>query len=244
MNDSQKPATEIPTWSLAGLALGARLALPILPGMVAFALAVGATAARKGFSLFDMMLMNGFVYAGASQMVAMEIWPDRVTFGAIAALALVTATVNARLLLMGASLRPWLAPLPAWQSYPMLHFNTDPGWLIAMRYRAEGGNDAAVFVGGALIIFALWMTATAAGYLLGALVANPRAVGLDLVMPIFFATMLIPLWQYAPRRAKRAMAWIVAGVVALTVEHLVPGWWFIIAGALAGAIAEGIADEH
>ena len=56
--------------------------------------------------------------------------------------------MNARMLLMGASLRPWLAPLPSWQVYPMLHLTTDPGWLIAMRYRAEGGNDAAVFLGG------------------------------------------------------------------------------------------------
>ena len=56
--------------------------------------------------------------------------------------------------------------------------------------------------------------------------------------------MLIPLWQNAPRRAKRAIGWIVAGVVALAVEHLVPGWWFIIAGAVAGAIAEGFASMN
>ncbi len=231
-----------PYWSLAGLAHGARLALPTLPGIVAFALAVGATAARKGFSFEDMVLMNGFVFAGASQMVAMEVWPDRITLGAVAALALLTATVNARMLLMSASLRPWLAPLPSWQTYPMLHFTTDPGWLVAMRYRADGGNDAAVLLGGSLIIFVLWMAATAAGYLLGALVANPRAVGLDLVMPVFFATLLIPLWQNAPRATRRAAAWIVAGAVALAVERLFAGWWFIIAGAVAGAIAEGIAQ--
>jgi predicted branched-subunit amino acid permease len=189
------------------------------------------------------MLMNIFVYAGASQMIAMEIWPDRLTVATIAALALIAATINARMLLMGASLQPWLAPLPSWQVYPALHLTTDPGWLIAMRYRAEGGNDAGVFLGGGVIIFALWLAATSAGYLLGALISDPRAVGLDLVMPIFFAAMLIPLWQNAPRRAKRAAGWIVAGVVALAFERLFHGWWFIIAGAVAGAIAEGFAED-
>jgi predicted branched-subunit amino acid permease len=242
MKDNPEPSW-MPIWSRAGFALGVKLALPILPGMIAFALACGATGARKGFSFADTMLMNIFVYAGASQMIAMEIWPDRLTVAAIAALALITATINARMLLMGASLQPWLAPLPSWQVYPVLHLTTDPGWLIAMRYRAEGGNDAGVFLGGGVVIFALWLAATSAGYLLGALISDPRAVGLDLVMPIFFAAMLIPLWQNAPRRAKRAVGWIVAGVVALAFERLFHGWWFIIAGAVAGAIAEGFAED-
>jgi predicted branched-subunit amino acid permease len=238
------PHTGTLTWSRGGLALGARLALPVLPGMLAFALAVGATAARKSLPFVDLVLMNGFVYAGASQMVALEIWPERLSLAAIAAIALVTATVNARMLLMGASLQPWLAPLPGWQVYPILHLTTDPGWLIAMRYRADGGNDVAVFVGGGLVIFALWMGATAAGYILGALVPDPRAAGLDLVMPIFFATLLIALWHHAKRPARRAIGWIVAGAVALAVQHLVAGWWFIIAGAVGGALAEGFADER
>jgi predicted branched-subunit amino acid permease len=143
------------------------------------------------------------------------------------------------MLLIGASLRPWLGPLPSWQAYPMLHLSTDPGWLIAMRYRAEGGNDAAVFLGAGLLVWAVWMAATTVGYLMGALVSDPRRIGLDLVMPIFFAAMLVPLW----RGGRRALAWGVAGAVALLTEHFVSGWWFVVTGAVAGSLAEGIADE-
>jgi predicted branched-subunit amino acid permease len=89
------------------------------------------------------------------------------------------------------------------------------------------------------MFFAAWNAAAAFGYLLGAQIANPRAIGLDLVMPIFFAIMLIPLWQ----GARRGIAWVVAGVVALLVEYFVPGWWFILAGALAGALAEGLSND-
>jgi len=242
MKDDPYPSSA-PTWSRAGFALGVKLALPILPGMIAFALACGATGARKGFSLIDMLWMNSLVYAGAAQMIAMEVWPDRLTGTTIAALAAITATINARMLLMGASLQPWLAPLPSWQVYPVLHLTTDPGWLIAMRYRIDGGNDAGVFLGGGVVIFVLWMAATSAGYGIGALISDPRAVGLDLVMPIFFAAMLIPLWQNAPRRWRRGLGWAVAASVALTFERLFHGWWFIIAGAVAGAVAEGFMEE-
>ena len=232
-----------PSWSRAGFMLGVKLTLPILPGMIAFALACGATSARKGFSFIETLMMNGVVYAGASQMIAMDIWPDRLTVTSIAAIALITATINARMLLIGASLQPWLSPLPPWQVYPALHLTTDPGWLIAIRYRAQGGNDAGVLLGGSFVIFAMWMAATSAGYLLGALIRDPRAVGFDLVMPIFFAAMLIPLWQTALRRWRRGLGWFVAGAVALVFERLFHGWWFIIAGAVAGAIAEGFSED-
>jgi len=228
-----------PSWSLAGFNLGLRLTLPVLPGMIAFGLAVGATAARKGFSFIDSMLMNLFVYAGMSQLVAMEVWPEHFSAATLVGLAVVCATVNARLLLMAASLHPWLGGLPARHVYPTLHLLTDPGWLILMRYRSEGGTDAGVFFGSSVMLYVAWVGAAAAGYLGGMLVADPQRFGIDLVMPIFFAAMLIPLW----RGPKRAAAWIVAGVVALVVQHLVGGWWFIVAGAVAGSVVGGFLDD-
>jgi predicted branched-subunit amino acid permease len=77
------------------------------------------------------------------------------------------------------------------------------------------------------------------GYLAGALVADPRAIALDLVLPSFFSAMLVPLW----RGRRRAIAWGIAGAVALATEHLVSGWWFVITGALAGSIAEGFVED-
>lgn len=243
MNSADTPSNR-PVWTREGAMLGARLALPLIPGYIAFGLAVGATGASKGFSFIAMFLMNGLVYAGASQMIAMEIWPAKLTLATILAMALIIATVNARMLLMGASLRPWLGALPWWQTYPVQHLTTDPGWILAMRYRAEGGNDAAMYLANGVVLFCVWMAATSAGYVLGALVSDPRRLGIDLVMPIFFAIMLIPLWRGARIKLRRGIGWLVAAGVAFAVQHLVPGWWFIIAGAISGALAEGFADER
>jgi predicted branched-subunit amino acid permease len=239
MSEDRPDAATRPYWSLAGLRLGAWMLLPSLPGMMAFGAVVGATEARKGFDLLYALMMNCWVYAGASQLVAMEVWPRHMTAAGAMTLALVVATVNARMLLFGASLRPWLGPLPAWQIYPLLQFTTDPGWVIMMRYRAEGGNDAAAVLGGALLVLVAWIAATTVGYELGALVADPRAIALDLVLPIFFTAMLVPLW----RGRRRAIGWAIAGLVALATEYLVAGWWFIITGAIAGSIAEGFAED-
>jgi 4-azaleucine resistance transporter AzlC len=228
-----------PPWTLSGFNLGMRLALPILPGMMAFGMAVGATAARKGFSFVDSLLMNVVVYAGMSQLVAMEAWPERVTFGAMFALAVLGLTVNARMLLMSATLYPWLASSPPWRIYPTLHILADPSWLISMRYRAEGGSDAGVLLGSSVMIAIGWISATCVGYAAGMLIGDVRRYGIDLVMPIFFAAMLIPLWS----GSRRAIAWLVAGVVAVAVQQLAGGWWFIVAGAIAGSVAGGFLDD-
>ena len=226
-------------WTLSGFNLGMRLALPIMPGMIAFGLAVGATAARKGFSFVDSLVMNVFVYAGMSQLVAMEAWPERVTLVALAALAVLCITVNARMLLMSAALYPWLGASPSWRIYPTLHVLADPTWLIAMRYRSQGGSDAGVLLGSSVLLAVAWIAATCAGHVGGTMIADPRRYGIDLVMPIFFAAMLIPRW----RGGRAAVAWIVAGVVAVAVHQLAGGWWFIVAGAVAGSVVGGYLDD-
>jgi len=228
-----------PHWTLAGFNLGMRLALPVLPGMIAFGLAVGATAARKGFSFVESLAMNVFVYAGMSQLVAMEAWPERVTLGALPALMVLMVTVNARMLLMSAALYPWLGASPPWKIYPTLHVLADPSWIIAMRYRANGGSDAGILLGSSVLLAVAWVGASCLGYIGGTLIADPRRYGIDLVMPIFFAAMLIPLW----RGPRPAIAWVVAGVVAVTVHQLAGGWWFIVAGAIAGSVVGGFLDD-
>jgi len=45
------------------------------------------------------------------------------------------------------------------------------------------------------------------------------------------------------RGARRAIGWVIAGAVALVVSYLVPGWWFIVAGALTGSIVGAFIDE-
>jgi 4-azaleucine resistance transporter AzlC len=227
-------------YSWAGVVEGARRALPVMPGMVMFGAAFGALAAQKGLSLLEATLMSAVVYAGASQFVAIEMWPDIATFGGILVLGLVTATVNMRFILMTAALRPWFGSLPSWQSYPALFTITDPGWLIATNYHAQGGRDASILVGGGLAFWLLWVGSVVPGYLLGALVTDQKSFGLDVIMPAFFVVMLVPLWRGAPR----AIPWAVAGGVALAVAALVPGWWFIMAGSVAGAVAGGLIDEH
>ena len=205
-----------------------------------FGVAFGTAAAQNGLALSEAMLMSALVFAGASQFVAVEIWSNVATAAGVVTIGMVTAAVNMRLLLMSASLRPWLGASPAWQTYPALSLLTDPGWLLVTRYRSDGGADAAAFLSSGVMLWLTWIAATMLGHVLGALIADPRIFGLDLVMPCFFIVMLVPLW----RGPLPAIPWLVAGAVALLADRLMPAWWFIMAGAVAGSLTGGMLDER
>lgn len=212
---------------------GARLALPLLPGLVLFATAFGAAAAGKGLTFWQTVSMSAFVFTGAGQMVALELWREVWSLSSVLEIAAVTLAVTARMTLMSAAIQPWLAPAPPLRNAVNLFFLTDANWLIGTRYEAEGGRDHGVLLGSGVFLWALWVVATIPGYLAGALVTEPRRFGLDVLMPVFFAAMLVPLWK----GARPAIPWAVAGAVALAAQALAPGYVFIIAGALAGMLA-------
>jgi predicted branched-subunit amino acid permease len=215
------------------------MTLPLLPSLIVFAAVFGSLAAQKGMAWHETLAMSAIVFAGASQLVAIELWRDVWSLPTVLEVMAVTAFVNARMILMGASLQPWLKHASAPRQALMLFLLTDANWLIAVRYRSEGGQDLGIYLGSGATLWIVWVTATLPGYLASGLVPEPRRYGLDLLMPIFFSAMLVPLWK-GPRRA---VPWAVAGCVALIVQALAPGYVFIIAGALAGALAGAFLED-
>jgi predicted branched-subunit amino acid permease len=232
LSKAPAPASAPVHVTLDGLRRGVALTVPTFPGVVIFGAAFGAAAAAKDLSLAEAVAMSALVFAGLSQMVAMEVWRPEWTWVGIAGLTLLTALVNSRMLLMGAALHPWLRARSHLFNALHLHLLTDANWIIGTRYHEGGGRDVGVLIGSGLTLWVLWVAVTVPGYLAGALVADPKRYALDLVMPVFFAIMLVPMWK----GARPALPWVVAGLVALAVARLVPGYAFIMAGALAGAL--------
>ena len=87
-----------PGATLDGFRQGALATLPLMPGLFAFSMAFGTVAARKGFTLFEAILMSGTVYSGVAQVIVVEAWPERFTFAAIAASAALTLLICSRFL--------------------------------------------------------------------------------------------------------------------------------------------------
>ena len=221
-----------PPFTMDGFWLGFRRAFVTTPGIVVFGMGFGAAAAVQGLTFLDAFFFQSLVLAGASPYVALGLWRDPLPWTTAFAMGAVVFTVNLGMMLLGAALRPWMGSLPAYKVYPALGLMTDPAWIIAIRYHREGGRDWGVYVGACVFLYLIWMMSVLPGYFVSAALADPARFGLDLVMPIFFITMLVPLW----RGRLDAAPWLVAVLVALAVKALVPGYWFVLAGGLAAAL--------
>jgi predicted branched-subunit amino acid permease len=219
-----------------GVRLGVRMSLPFVPGYLIMGAAVGAFAAQKGLSFTETIVMNALVCAAAAQLVALELWTEDWTWFHILAVAGGALMVNIRFVLSGASLRPWLAPVPAGFVYPVLGVLTDPAWAASIRYNAEGGRDFGFVAGASIFLWLTWIVASAPGYFIGALIQDPRTFGLDLLIAFTFAATLTPIL----RRSRDFLPFIIGGAAGLAASFVVAGFWFIPIGAIAGAATAAV----
>ncbi|MDN3718265.1 AzlC family ABC transporter permease [Roseibium salinum] len=185
-------------------------------------------------------MINSLVFAGASQFVAMEVYSDPLTWGALVAMVGVTGAVNMRMLLIGASLRPWLGRVPAHKTYPALFFLTDLNWLLALSEYNKGTRDW----GGSISAAASspgpsgrcrWCPAI----LPAASFPIRRPSAWMSSCRLFFAALLVPLWK----GKRQTVSWLIAGGVATVTWMLVGGYWSIFTGAIAGAVAGAYLDD-
>ncbi len=220
----------VPTvFTLGGAMAGVRLGLPIALAGSVDGLVYGSLARHAGLGLGEVILASGTVYAGAAQFIALNLWSAPLP---LATIVLTTFVVNARHLLMGASLQSWLARLPSTRRFTALLFLTDESWAVAEHERAAGRADAAVLVGCGGVLYLFWVVTTAVGHLLGGALPSPHSTGLDFAFVALFAALLANTWN-GPRRLP---AWLVAGGIALAAARWLPGGWHILIGAIAGSL--------
>lgn len=213
----------------AGLADGARTALPLAVAAMIFGVALGVLAAGKGLSALEMGLMSALVFAGASQVVALELWASPLP---VAAIVIATLAVNSRHVLMGATLGPWLKPMATPAALGCCHLVVDETWALSMARIRAGSSDAGFLVGAGLTFWPLWIGGALLGHAFGALAPDPTRLGLDF---LGVAVFLCLLTLFRPGRAEILPFAITVGVT-LAAGTVLPGKWNVLLGALAGAL--------
>lgn len=113
----------------AELLLGARLCLPVAISVAAYGLVWGVLAGQAGMSVAEVAAMSAFVFAGASQFVALELWAPIPPVWSLIAAAL---AVNLRFVLMTATLQPLFGHLPKRAALWRMHLIADENWAVGM----------------------------------------------------------------------------------------------------------------
>jgi 4-azaleucine resistance transporter AzlC len=203
--------------------------LPLAPGVVAFGLLYGVMAGQVGFSPLEAWAMSAIVHAGSAQFAVLGMWQAT---GAVP-IILTTLVINARHLLMGASVAPHLRHLsPRWRAFLAL-WMSDESYALAIAAYERGDGGHRYFLGANVGIYLLWPTSGLLGALLGAAVPDPSRYGLDLVFPLGFLGLLT---VFVRDRVSVAVA-LAAGGLAVLGACLFPGNWTVL---LAGVLGSGL----
>ncbi len=219
---------------------GAKRSVPIIISAAPFGLLFGALAVDNGMSVFEATLMSTVIYAGASQMVGIQL------FGHHAAPWLIVFSifvVNLRHVLYSATVGRHMGQLSTVQKAVAFFFLIDPQFAESEREAERYGRiDFTWYMGMALPLFVVWISVTALGAVFGKLIPDPRVWGIDFLLPVYFLGLVMgfrkrPLWLPVV---------IVSGLVSVLAIKLVGSPWHVSIGALAGVIyaaAFGVAKE-
>ena len=128
---------------------GFKQLVPLSIFVIAFGAAFGLAAVQTGLDNPSALLMSTLVFAGASQFAALELWGVHIP---IVPLALTVFAINARHLLMGASLYPWLRHLSPARRYGVMLVASDANWALAIQAFNRGQPGFGLLLGGGLAL--------------------------------------------------------------------------------------------
>jgi 4-azaleucine resistance transporter AzlC len=198
---------------------------PLWLGVVPFSIAYAVTARSAGLSLLETQALSALVFAGSAQFSAVGL------FAAGAAgleIVLTTLLLNVRHALYGLSLGRELR-LTRTERPVVAFFLTDEAFGVV----AGAKERSFSFVLGAeLSLFMMWNLATLGGFLLGAAIPDPAQLGVDLIFPLAFLALLVPLVR---TRIELSVA-LASGAFAFGLASLVPGGLPILLTGIGGSL--------
>lgn len=232
MSDSQLAhggQRSVPRFTMRGVRRGIVEIAPLAAFVVPFGMAFGVAASAKGMAPPVSVFMSATLFAGMSQFAVLDLWHAPLP---LATMALTVLAVNARLLMLGAALAPWLLKVPLLPRLGAVLLLNDSNFAYAMAARSRGDLDAGILFGSGIVMWAMWAASTAAGAVAGAWVGDMSRFGFDAVMVAYFAAVVLGQWKGRSDLAPFAAA----AATAIAGAYLLPPGWHIVAGALAGGL--------
>lgn len=225
---SAAPAPSTP-FTAAGAWRGFVVTQPLAIGGFIYGVTFGILALGNGLSLAEAMVMSLTVYSGSGQIAAVG------AMNAGAGLFATVATVvllNARYVLYGAALRPWLGGIAPLKAYSVLYLVGDANWVVNMRAREGGERDAGFVLGSGLALFFPWMAGTLIGALTGGWIPDSKALALDFFLVGFCAAMMVGIF----RGKTNYLSAVAALTAALLADRFLSAGWPIVAAGVAGML--------
>lgn len=211
---------------------------PLALSLVPVSLAVGALAVQNGFPWWLAGVMSALVYAGPTQLLALQLLGLGASTGSIVAAAALT---NLRYSLYGLTLAPHLDGVSRRRVLGITFILADGAFAVTMRRVVEhptGRDRDAYFLASVPLVVVPWTGLTIAGALAATRLPDLGEWGLDFATAAIFIALLVPLL----RRRIDLVVMLLAGAGATAGVILLPSGVGIVV-AILGAAAFGAVVE-
>jgi predicted branched-subunit amino acid permease len=219
---------------------GVRGALPILIGVIPFAMISGVAAVSVGLTFFETLGMSVIVFAGASQLAVFQL----MSIGSPWIIMVLTAwVINLRFMMYSATLAPYLQKLSVGQKALVAYMLSDQAFGISVSHFVanEKVSHRWYYFGAALTVWVAWQISAIIGSLLGALV--PASWGFDFAFPLSFMALMFAALRDYPT----VVAALVGGIIAVLAKGLPYNTGLVLAmslGIAAGYFAESLKTQQ
>lgn len=169
---------------------GFKAMIPILSGVLPFGLVVGTVCADAKLSLLQTIGMNSIVFAGASQLVAVDLMVQGVPVMIVVITGIV---INLRFMLYSASLSTLLKDTTALGKAFTAYSLTDQAYALFMGkidQLSKTKDKLNFFWGSATCMLIAWQLSVALGFLFGNFA--PDEWSLEFGIPLCFVALVIP----------------------------------------------------
>jgi 4-azaleucine resistance transporter AzlC len=195
---------------------GARAALPFALATFVLGISFGVLARSLGWGTLGPIVFSVIAFSGSAQFAVASVLGSG--GGALPATA-ATAPLNARFGPMGVAVAPYLKGGPLRRALEGQSV-VDASWALASR--GEGRFDREFMIGATLPQVAAWIGGTIVGVLGGDFIGDPERLGLDVIFPAFFLTLLAEQLRSTGRSARAVIVALIAAVLALALVPFAP----------------------
>jgi len=209
---------------------GMRSSLPVLLSTLPFAALFGALAVANALTVGEATLMSATIFAGASQLVGLELFGHHVPAWLI---ILSIFAVNFRHILYSAAVTPFIAHFSLPQKALAFFLLTDPQFAETLT-RGETGRKVTMswYLGFASTIYLSWTLMTFIGAYFGRALGDPTDYGIDVLLPIYFMALVLGF----RKRSNFLPIVVVSAIASVLAYKFVGSPWHVSIGALAGVL--------
>ncbi|WP_432371271.1 AzlC family ABC transporter permease [Staphylococcus chromogenes] len=214
---------------------GIKDCIPTLLGYAGVGFSFGIVGVASGFGVLEIALLSILVYAGAAQFIIVALMAVHTPIWIIVLTALV---VNSRMFLLSMTLAPSFKNEPLWHRIGMGTLLTDETFGIAIVPHSKGMVIGRQWMHGInLTAYLFWILICILGALLGDILHNPEALGLDYAIIAMFIFLMLSQFEGVTKTKLRIYLYLVCivTVMMLLLSVVMPSYIAILLSSMLAA---------